>query len=94
MQPGEMMMPETGTSLHTLRERDPEAFAAEIESIRETLRLYMDRVSLRQASREVGMSPTGLSNFVNGAEPYVRTVRKLRTWKNAHLGLGITHLDP
>lgn len=86
-------MPEPETSLHTLRMRDPEAFAAEIESIRETLRIYMDRVSLRQASREVGMSPTGLSNFINGADPYVPTLRKLRAWKNAHLSLGITDLD-
>lgn len=83
------MSAEAETSLLTLRERDPEAFAAEIEAIRETLRQYMDRVSLRQASREVGMSATGLSNFVNGtAEPYVPTIRKLRAWRNAHLGLG------
>jgi len=26
------------------------------------------------------MSPTGLSNFLNGAKPYTPTVRKLRAW--------------
>ncbi|HET7230181.1 MAG TPA: hypothetical protein VFJ16_09275 [Longimicrobium sp.] len=82
----EMMTEETEDSITTLRERDPQAFAAELESIREVLRNYMDHVSLRQAAREVGMSATGLSNFVNGADPYVRTARKLRAWKAAHLG--------
>ena len=74
----EMMTEETEDSITTQRERDPKAFAAELESIREVLRNYMDHVSLRQAAREVGMSATGLSNFVNGADPYVRTARKLR----------------
>jgi hypothetical protein len=83
-----MMTDESDTSLHAMRERDPEAFAREIESIRSALREYLEFASLRQVSREVGMSPTGLSNFVNGADPYVRTVRKLREWMAAHPHLG------
>ena len=75
------MTEDTETSLHAQRERDPDGFAREIESIREALRDYLDFTSLRQAAREVGMSATGLSNFVNGAEPYVPTIRKLRAWK-------------
>ncbi|HYH79623.1 MAG TPA: hypothetical protein VEX86_07490 [Longimicrobium sp.] len=75
------MTEDTETSLHAQRERDPDGFAREIESIREALREYLDFNSLRQAAREVGMSATGLSNFVNGAEPYVPTIRKLRAWK-------------
>ncbi len=82
-----MMTEETETSITMQRERDPKAFSAEIETIRDLLRDYMDHVSLRQAAREVGMSATGLSNFVNGTEPYARTVRKLRAWKAVHLGL-------
>jgi hypothetical protein len=75
-------------SLHAQRERDPEAFAREIESIRAALRDYLDFTSLRQASREVGMSATGLSNFVNGADPYVPTIRKLRAWHAAYRSHG------
>jgi hypothetical protein len=74
------MTEDNETSLHALRERDPAGFAREIESIRAALRDYLDYVSLRQAAREIEMSATGLSNFVNGAEPYVRTIRKLRAW--------------
>jgi hypothetical protein len=77
---GEMMTADDETSLHAQRERDPVGFAREIESYRAALREYLDFNSLRQAAREVGLSPTGLSNFVNGAEPYVPTIRKLRAW--------------
>jgi len=77
---GEMMTADDDTSLHALRERDPVGFEREIEGYRAALREYMDFNSLRQAAREVGLSPTGLSNFINGAEPYVRTIRKLRAW--------------
>jgi hypothetical protein len=83
-----MMTEESDESLHAQRERDPEGFAREIESIRSALREYLDFTSLRQVSREVGMSPTGLSNFINGAEPYVPTIRKLRAWKAEHPHLG------
>jgi hypothetical protein len=71
---------EPGTSLRTERERDPAAFARHIEEIRAALRRHLDEASLRQAAREVGMSPTGLSKFLDGAEPHMRTVGKLRAW--------------
>ena len=83
-----MMTAETDTSLITMRERDPDGFAREVECIRDALREYLEYTSLRQASREVGMSATGLENFVNGAEPHVPTVRKLRAWKAEHPHLG------
>lgn len=78
------MAPDTETSLHAQRLRDPVGFAREIEALREALREHLETNSLRQASREIGMSPTGLSNFVNGSEPYVPTIRKLRAWRAAH----------
>ena len=37
--------------------------------------------SLRQVARDVGMSPTGLDNFLVGlSEPYSQTRRKLESW--------------
>ncbi len=41
----------------------------------------MHGTSLRQAAREIGMSPTGLQKFLHGGEPYVKTVRKLSLWR-------------
>ncbi len=72
------------TSLHAERERDPAAFARHVDGIRTALRRHLDAVSLRQAAREVGMSPTGLSKFLEGSEPYMPTVMKLRAWHAAH----------
>jgi len=77
---------EPGTSLRAERERDPAAFARQVAEIRATLRRHLDEVSLRQAAREVGMSATGLSKFLGGAEPYIRTVGKLRAWHAARVG--------
>lgn len=78
----------TETSLREERTRDPVAFSQELGEIRRALQLYLDEASLRQAAREVGMSPTGLSKFLDGAEPYARTVKKLRAWYTAQ-GVGM-----
>jgi hypothetical protein len=75
----------------TQRARDPKGFARDVEDLRVALRDYLDFHSLRHASREIGMSPTGLSNFVNGdSTPHVPTLRKLMEWraKNPTLGQG------
>lgn len=69
---------------HSYRERDPDAFALQIATMRDAMRAHLDEVSLRRAAREVGMSPSGLSKFVNGAEPYIPTIRKLRLWFAEH----------
>lgn len=53
---------------------------ASVETLREAARTYMDATSLRQAARDIGMSPTGLRGFLDGAAPYVKTERKLRAW--------------
>lgn len=59
---------------------EPEAFARLVAECRNAVRNYLGRVSLREAAREIGMSPTGLRKFADGAEPYVPTVHKLREW--------------
>ncbi|HYH78766.1 MAG TPA: hypothetical protein VEX86_03195 [Longimicrobium sp.] len=72
-------------SLHAQRERDPDGFTRRIDKIRQALGAHLDQVSLRQAAREVGMSPTGLSNFLRGTQPYMPTVGKLGSWYDAHV---------
>jgi hypothetical protein len=67
-------------SLHALRVRNPDVYARGIGEIRNALLDNVDRSSLRQTAREVGMSPTGLSNFLFGAEPYLPTLAKLGKW--------------
>jgi len=62
------------------RDIQAESVSVTADEIRAALWAYLEVASLRQTAREVGMSPTGLSNFLNGAKPYTPTVRKLRTW--------------
>lgn len=51
-----------------------------MEMLREAARRHVDATSLRQAAREIGMSPTGLRGFLDGADPYGKTTRKLTQW--------------
>jgi hypothetical protein len=53
---------------------------ASVETLREAARTFVDATSLRQAARDIGMSPTGLRGFLDGSAPYVKTERKLRAW--------------
>ena len=85
------MCPDSGAAegqapenLHDERRRDPDGFALRVETYRSALRQYIGENSLRTAAREVGMSPTGLSKFMDGTEPYVPTVSKLRAWYASH----------
>jgi transcriptional regulator with XRE-family HTH domain len=57
-----------------------DAAEAHTESIRTALWRYLESGSLRAAAREVGMSPTGLSNFLHGGMPRGPTLKKLREW--------------
>jgi hypothetical protein len=41
-------------------------------------------MSLRQAAREIGMSPNALRNFLAGAEPRAATRARLERWLAAH----------
>jgi hypothetical protein len=40
--------------------------------------------SLRSVSREIGMSATGLSKFLDGNAPYLPTLNRLRNWYLRH----------
>ena len=40
----------------------------------------MEATSLREVARRVGMSPSGLRKFLDGAEPYSATRTRLEGW--------------
>ena len=67
-------------NLHAFRAADPEGFARLVWKLRDAAARYAETTSLRQAAREIGMSPTGLHGFLTGNEPYLVTVRKLVAW--------------
>lgn len=48
--------------------------------LREAVGREVDSRSLRLAARQVGMSPSGLSNFLEGTPPTGATSRKLERW--------------
>lgn len=50
------------------------------DDIREALRFAIERASLRRVAAQVGMSPTGLQEFVDGTKPYGKTRAKVRAW--------------
>jgi hypothetical protein len=75
---------EAERSLHAEREERPDEFQQLIGRYREAVRRYLDSASLRQAAREIGLSPTGLQKFCDGAQPYIPTIRKLREWYAVH----------
>lgn len=53
----------------------------ELDRIREALREAIARSTLRAVARRVGMSPTGLQEFVaGGSRPYGKTREKVRMW--------------
>jgi len=58
----------------------PARQATPVQALREAARSFVDATSLRQAARDIGMSPTGLRGFLDGAAPYVKTERKLMAW--------------
>jgi hypothetical protein len=73
-------------TLHGLRALPQEAAVAPPDSgaplraLRDAAQAQVDATSLRQAASDIGMSPTGLRGFLDGAEPYLKTERKLRAW--------------
>lgn len=50
------------------------------ERFRQAVRLAIAGSTLRAVAREIGMSPSGLQNFLDGAAPYGKTKEKLRFW--------------
>lgn len=70
-------------SLHRERSSDPPAYQRMIEQLRDAVGFRIEETGLRQTALKIGMSATGLANFVNGAEPQMRTVHKIREWRSA-----------
>jgi hypothetical protein len=52
----------------------------ELSRIRAAIVQEADRSSLRAVARDVGMTPSGLQGFLDGANPYGRTGDRLRAW--------------
>jgi hypothetical protein len=59
---------------------ETEVEAAACERFRAALRQAIARSTLRSVAREVGMSPSGLQNFLDGSNPYGKTRERLRLW--------------
>ena len=51
-----------------------------VEVLRDAAQRAVESTSLRYVAAAVGMVPSGLENFLSGAPPRARTVRKLREW--------------
>ncbi|HET7233195.1 MAG TPA: hypothetical protein VFJ16_24505 [Longimicrobium sp.] len=80
-QPSREELMTISADLHALRNSDPDQYTGLVLQLRDAATRYVASTSLRQAAREIGMSPTGLQKFLDGAEPYVKTVRKLSLWR-------------
>lgn len=48
--------------------------------LRTAVERQLTNISLRQAAREIGLSPNALRNFVRGAEPRTTTRHRLERW--------------
>jgi hypothetical protein len=53
---------------------------AACERFRAAVRDAIARSTLRTVAKDVGMSPSGLQNFLNGTNPYGKTRERLRVW--------------
>jgi transcriptional regulator with XRE-family HTH domain len=61
--------------------------AEDLERFRIALKDAIAGSSLRSVARAVGMSPTGLTKFLNGTQPYGPTVERLRWWYYSKAGV-------
>jgi len=59
----------------------------EVARLRAALRDAVGSRTLRGVAEELGMSPTGLSNFIAGTQPYGKTLHRLRAWAERN-GIG------
>lgn len=58
----------------------------ELRPIRAFLQSRVDATSLRRVAEEIGMSPMGLSGFLDGRAPFEKTRRKVRGYYFASFG--------
>ena len=61
---------------------------AACERFRAALRQVIARSTLRAVARDVGMSPSGLQNFLDGSNPYGKTRERLHLWYFREAGFG------
>jgi transcriptional regulator with XRE-family HTH domain len=64
-----------------------------ITRLREAVTIRVQATSLRSVARQVGMSPSGLDKFLNGAMPYQKSRRRLFDWlhrERNNLGADLT----
>lgn len=59
------------------------------DRLRQAVAKRVQTTSLRRVADAVGMSPSGLQKFLNGAEPYSATRHKLESWYVRHEGIDI-----
>jgi hypothetical protein len=64
-----------------------EASAADLDRYRIALEDAIALTSLRAVARAVGMSPTGLTKFLDGTNPYDRTLERVRNWYFTRAGV-------
>jgi hypothetical protein len=64
----------------------PLAEPREFEQYRQVLRDDVERSTLRAVASRLGMSPSGLQNFLDGTQPYGKTREKLRAWSYQEFG--------
>lgn len=58
--------------------------AASVASLRQAVRDEVASTSLRNVSRQAGMSATGLQKFLEGGKPFTATRRRLERWYVLH----------
>lgn len=63
-----------------VRRRDDRPPVLPVALLREVVARESAGLPLRDAAREIGLSPNGLRNFLNGAEPRSATRMKLERW--------------
>ncbi len=63
------------------------ATGADLERYRTALEDAIALTSLREVARQVGMSPTGLTKFLDGTNPYGTTIERVRFWYYNRAGM-------
>lgn len=69
------------------------ATEADLVRYRIALKDAIALTSLRAVARQVGMSPTGLTKFLDGTNPYGPTIERVRIWYYYRAGVQQTAPD-
>lgn len=65
----------------------------QIPTIRDLVRRRVEETGLRKVARQIRMSPSGLSSFLEGTAPYQKSIRKLHAWYRRELATGEPPVD-